>query len=285
MAMRTTSMIELRPETLAILRNVAGDWADRFISLSLVPGLATSTRISNANLRDVRTALEHPFWCLHAFFHHYAFARRGKDREELASLACQALRRLSDPDGFSTILQEADGHRLWESFEELCAERKRKPNEQLNRGILAGMLELAQEVYRLDNVGSLCGWVKTGLIRTNHLEPAFLRIVDVRGVGPKTTSMFLRDLVLLLDMEDSLDHADRLYVQPVDRWLRLFAEAIVPEEEIFDAVDWVVAGKVSKYTRRAGVSGIRFNMGASYFGHKEVREPERFEHALTLLVQ
>jgi hypothetical protein len=46
------------------------------------------------------------------------------------------------------------------------------------------------------------------------------------------------------------------------------------------AADWIIAGKISKYSRRAGVSGIAFNMGSTYFGQKIVKDPAGFEEAL-----
>jgi hypothetical protein len=108
--------------------------------------------------------------------------------------------------------------------------------------------------------------------------------VDIRGVGPKTTSTFLRDVALLYGLEDQIDHIDRLYLQPVDRWTRLLAEMIVAELDEEHVADWIIAGKLAKYTRRAGVSGVRFNMGTSYFGTRRVFSPERLPECLNSLL-
>jgi len=51
-----------------------------------------------------------------------------------------------------------------------------------------------------------------------------------------------------------------------------------------DAADWIVAGKISKYARRARVSSIRFNMGVTYFGQKIVKEPDRFQDEMKNLM-
>lgn len=265
----------LDPDLQAVMRAIAGPWADRYISEQLLPGLQRGLRLPQAHLKDLRTGMNDPYRCLQAFFTHYAFARRGRDRDDLGEMACQALRRCAGDD-FVTLLTGADGECVWEAFCEICAERKRKTAEQLNKGILAGMVELAQEIYRLDGVGSVANWIWQGVLHTDRIEPQFLRIVDIRGVGPKTTSTFLRDMVFLYGLEDQIEHADRLYIQPVDKWSRMFAEMIVPELED-SAVDWIIAGKLSKYTRRSGISGVRFNMGASYFGIREVHDSARFE--------
>lgn len=278
------SYVELNPRSVAIMRAFAGDRADRYIGEVWLPSLEHASRAESASLKDIRAAIALPYNCLSAFFAHYAFARRGKDREELAQMAVQALRRTCAPQDFAEVLAESDGNRVWENFSAICLERKRKNSEQLNRGLIAGIVELAQEIYQLDGVGSIAGWIVRGVLQTDHIEPQFLRIVDIRGVGPKTTSMFLRDVCYLFNLEDQLDHADRLYIQPIDRWLRLAAAMIVPEIDSESAVDWVIAGKLAKYTRHAGLSGIRFNMGASYFGTREVRDPERWKPCLANLL-
>ncbi|MBS1705593.1 MAG: hypothetical protein JST40_06940 [Armatimonadetes bacterium] len=276
--------LELDPAAVVLVRQLAGPWADRYLTEALYPALQGSVDAVAPNPEAIRDQLADPFWCLNAFFDHYAFARRGRDRAELSILATKALARISNADTFETILKEPDGTALWESFVEVCAERKRKPYEQLNRGLLAGMLELAQEIYQFDGRGSIAEWLIEGVVQNQRIEPHFLRVVDIRGVGPKISSTFLRDMVLLFDLEDKIDNADRLYVQPVDRWLRLCAQTIVPEFDDETAVDWIIAGKVSKYCRRCHVSGIRFNMGASYFGLREVHEPNRFHTCATELV-
>jgi hypothetical protein len=271
---------DLDPRVVAVLRGIASSYADRFAGESLFPSLQQATRAPSPSLKEIRAAFAAPYRCLLAFYAHYAFARRGREREEMGSIAAAALKRTCGEADFPRLLRQEDGSELWRQFQAVCAERGRKSHEQLNRGLIAGMLELAQEVYQLDGVGSIAGWIVQSVMQTGQLEAPFLRIVDIRGVGPKTTSTFLRDTAFLFGMEDQIDPQDRLYLQPVDKWLRLFAAVVAPELHGADPVDWIVAGKVAKYARKAGVSGVRFNMGATYFGAKEVREPSNFEGAL-----
>ncbi len=275
---------DLDPRAVAIVHKIAGDRADRYISEILLPALQKATRADSPTLRDVRTAMSVPYRSLLSFYEHYAFARRGKDRDDLAEMATIALKRTTNEEQFEQLMLEEDGNSVWEAFTEVCAERKRKNSEQLNRGLIAGMVELAQEIYDLDGQGSIAGWIMRGVLKTDRIEPQFLRIVDIRGVGPKTTSTFLRDMVLLYDLEDKLDNADRLYIQPIDRWIRMFADYVVPDIDTENAVDWIIAGKIAKYARRAGVSGVRFNMGATYFGIREVRDPARFDEFIEELL-
>lgn len=270
---------------IAIFRRVAGEFADNYIEDFLFHHLRRVMKIdAEADIEAIHTALEDPLHCLQAFYGHYAFARRGKDRDDLAKSALAALDEIQKDKPFTDVLKLEDGVELWELFEKHCVDHGRKSNENQNRGMIQGMLELAQEIYSIDKVGSIATWITDGVAQTNHLETQFLRIVDIRGVGPKSTSTFMRDVLYIYDMEDALDPADRIYVQPIDRWLRLISRYVVPEKGMDTAADWIVAGKVSKYSRRARVSGLRFNMGTTYFGQKIVREPDRFEDAIKQVI-
>ena len=271
-------------ESVLLVRALAGDRADRYIPEFLLYPLQRVFDQEALTIRDLREGFSDPYLCLRALFGHYAFSRRGKDRADLSVLAVEALDRTCSEDDFESFLGESDGGRLWGGFLEACAESNHKPVEQLNRGVIAGLGELAQEIYRLDGVGSIAGWILKGVLQTDRLEPQFLRIVDIRGVGPKITSLFLRDTVYVYGLEAQIDRADRLYIQPIDKWMRLLAPYVIDEPDAESPADWVLAGKLAKYSRLAGVSGIRFNMGATYFGMREVKVPEMLDQVVRALI-
>ncbi|MBS1723053.1 MAG: hypothetical protein JSS66_08900 [Armatimonadetes bacterium] len=276
----------LDPRAVVIMRKMAGEYADRYAQEFLLPHIKRVASLTESDKDSVAAALEDPYCALLAFFGHYAFARRGKDRDDLAGNALDAMKKMVSEKPFEEVLDMADGTLMWQAFESVCKASGKKANEQQNRGPVQGMLELAQEIHRLDPELSLATWVTDGIEDTGHLEAQHLRIVDIRGVGPKSASTFIRDMVWLYDVEELLVPTDRVFVQPVDRWLRMMTPYVVPEEGLADPADWIVAGKISKYTRRAGLSGICFNMGTTYFGQKVVGDPSRFESAIRdLLVQ
>ncbi len=266
------------------MRKMAGEYAELYQRDFLVGHLRKLLGLPEAEKAEIAEALEDPYKALLVFFGHYAFARRGKDRDELAALAMEAMIKLTAETPFEEVLDWPDGCRLWESFEAVCQDRRRKSSEQQNRGPIQGMLELAQEIHRVDPELSLATWVVEGVDQTGRLEPQHMSIVDIRGVGPKSASTFVRDMVWLYDAEDDIEATDRIYVQPVDRWLRAIVKYVVPETGLEDPADWIVAGKISKYTRRARVSGIGFNMGTTYFGQRLVQVPERLEDSLRNLL-
>lgn len=277
-------MPPLDPRAVVIMRQMAGEYASLYAQDFLIGHLKKILQLELANREAVAFALEDPFNALKAFFGHYAFARRGKDRDDLAEWSIEAMNRLVATRPFAEVLKEEDGTALWEMFDAVCQEKKHKSNEQQNRGPIQGMLELAQEIFRLDPNLSLATWVSESALDTGRLEPQHMRIVDIRGVGPKSASTFVRDMVWIFDVEEDVEPADRLFTQPVDRWLRAIVKYVVPEPGLDDPADWIVAGKISKYTRRAKVSSIEFNMGTTYFGQRVVMDPNRFEDGLRQII-
>jgi hypothetical protein len=259
--------------------------AQRYIDEQLIPGYQRSLAINAITLDHVRSLLLEPIPCLRILYGFYSFTRRGKEREELVQTALRSLNQIIEEVGEEKFLSQDDAVNLWEVFCQVSEDRGRKPQENLNRGVIQGLAELAQEVYQLRNIVSIGNWIQKGVQSTGRIEPTFMRIVDVRGVGPKLTSLFLRDAVELLQLESQIEFQDRLFLQPIDKWIRLAAPFLVNEITTKATADWVLAGKLSKTIRRAGLSGIRVNMGASYFGAREVKLADGYEAAVQALLK
>lgn len=276
--------VDISSRARLLLHSMAGAGADGYIEDCMLPSLSAELGICASDLTGLKSGLSDPFLCLKTIYGHYAFSRRGKDRLHLSRIAVQALEQTANPAKFAQFLAERDASRLWDVFSAICEQHSRKPLEQLNRGIISGLAELAQEIYRADGNGSIADWAVSGIATDQRLEPAFERIVDIRGVGPKITSLLLRDIVLIHGIEDRVSLRDRLYVQPIDKWIRLIAPYVIEEPGIGDAADWILAGKLAKYARHGNVSGIRFNIGVTAFGTREARHPMNFDAALENLL-
>ncbi len=272
-------------QSTALIRLLAGSRADRYIAEFLLQPIERLLDEQPLTIQDIRDTYTDAYDCLRVVYGQYAFSRRGKDRHELAEIALEALDRTCGPDDFEKYLAEPDASLLWKNYEAVCEDYKRKPMAQLNMGVIAGLCELAQEIYKIDDVGSIAGWILKGILQTDRIEPQFLRIVDIRGVGPKIASTMVRDVVFIYNVEPQVDRLDRIYIQPIDKWIRTLARYTVPEPNASEMADWILAGKLTKYARLAGVSGIRFNFGATYFGLKEVKLPENMDAEVEKLLR
>lgn len=274
----------LDPSIAAIYRALAGEYAEKYLATFLMPQLERSTGKSVETLEGWVDILDEPEDSIRVFLGSYAYARRGKDRDIYARTTLKALDQVLETVSMAQLLESDSGVQLWEAFVTQCDKRGIKANESQNRGIVQGIPELAQEIFALDECGSISGWVADGIEQTGNIESQFNRIVDIRGVGPKSTSTFLRDLVLIYGLESKVSPAERIHIQPIDRWTRLATKYCVPEPQDDRLADWIVAGKINKYARRAKVSGIRFNLGLTYFGQRIVRDPSRFDSEMKALI-
>lgn len=280
---RTQTYEPLHADVVTIFETISDKYADLYIKNFICKSYS---RILGEEVDEssVKEALLDPFLCLSIFYGNYGFSRRRKLRDPLSHAALEALRTVTSREKFSDWLVNGNPDELWDVYLTKVGTDKALTNETHNRGVLQGAAELAQDFLDEGGTGSLAGWIAQQLIATRELEESFNRIVDIRGVGPKGAATFLRDVIVIFDLADRLVPKDRIYVQPVDRWIRLIAGTVVPEEGITDAADWIVAGKVNKYARIAGVDGLRFNMGTTYFGQKKVRVPERYEAEIAKLI-
>jgi hypothetical protein len=255
-----------------VIRKIAGEKATRFQQDVLLPRIASVLRLPPISQDMILEALESPHAVLRVVYGYYAFSRRGDVGDEYAAIAVEALNRLTPTDeAFDHLLESSGPISLWSLFLQVCEERRRKPTEQMNRGILDGILELVQDIHREDCVGNLFHAVRDSVIRSGKIQPWFERLVAVRGIGPKICSLMLRDIVWLYALELHVEPADRLFMQPIDAWVRRIADYVSEEVSSETTPDWVIAGKVTKMARQAGVSGIAFSMGMQYFGANEVR--------------
>ena len=266
-------------EVAMVVREFSDRYGPLYVKELLLPRLLQNVPLCERTEETARAMLLEPVGCLRAIFQEYAFSRRGRERHELGVLASDALKRATAE---TELFNREDSVFIWEAFEALCQEKKEKPMEQLNRGILQGIPELAQEIQQNGGSGSIALWIVDSARKTGRIENQFMRMVEVRGVGPKLASMILRDVVYLFNLEDRIDPVDRLYMQPIDRWMRVCSEFVVDDYD--DPADWILAGKLSKVARKSGAKGCQFNMGVTYFGTRVVHSPEAFANGLIDIV-
>jgi len=120
---------------------------------------------------------------------------------------------------------------------------------------------------------------------SNAKQAHFAVRANVRGMGDKTTGLLLRDVAWVYGLEGrgSLAQASQaIYIQPVDIWVWRLAECLWPD--LKGKRDWkVIASRIIVECRQAGVSAIRFNQGAWYFGARIVKTANQFCSRLAML--
>src|SRR5579859_3933940 len=91
---------------LTLVRYMAGEEADRYISEVWLPSLRNASGLPVASLHDLREAFSDAAMGLRCIYGQYAFARRGKDRAELGEIAIESLARSMGADGVRSLLSK-----------------------------------------------------------------------------------------------------------------------------------------------------------------------------------
>jgi hypothetical protein len=243
------------------METLAGRPADAYAAELLVKPMAGVLGVKPSP-QAIFEEIRDPRQCLCVIYGCIAFSRRGKDRLEIAQTVCDALDEVIEKN--PQFLSSTGAVELWTGYSALARSRGRKPHEQLERGPIHGIAELAQELVQSQRK-SIADWIFASVRRNGRVEEIVERVVDIKGVGPKVGAILLRDFIHIADLEDRVNFVDRRFLQPIDKWVRHAAPFFVPDLAEKDA-DWILSGKIAKHARLAGLSGIRLNMGITYLG-------------------
>lgn len=98
-------------------------------------------------------------------------------------------------------------------------------------------------------------------IEKGRIKPHRNELMEIRGVGPKTSAFYLRDVFLLFNCKIGLSEARE--IQPIDTWVKRVVRSIQdnhPDETDLSHEDWIV-----KYARTS-INSALINAGAWYLG-------------------
>ncbi len=112
------------------------------------------------------------------------------------------------------------------------------------------------------------------MLRAGQASEAFKRLRQIRGVGPKIASFYLRDVVEFHNLYDpSWGNLILSFLQPVDIWVRatirfLGIAGSRPDPEVTAAFGGDATGiwNVCRTCKEFDINPLRFNMGAWLFG-------------------
>lgn len=105
----------------------------------------------------------------------------------------------------------------------------------------------------------------TAAIERGSIQQLSNELQGITGIGPKISSLYLRDLVDIYDLENRIAPEDLRFLQPIDVWVRRLAgkTGIIGDGQLSDAE---IQKEIVRVCRDLGVSALRFNQGAWYLG-------------------
>lgn len=185
----------------------------------------------------------------------YGFDRHKAPRDIYTKNANRALEA-------ATTGKQIDLDELWEQFVRECECTNLAVSEAETRSIVVDTARL------VDREGNLFRWVEREVDDHGRLTVPYDELTAITGIGPRLTKSFLRDAVWVCGVENRVRGPDRRRLQPMADWVSTVAEALWPRLEGAD--DVLLAKRIVDACGNAGVSGVEFNQGASYFGREAV---------------
>lgn len=117
---------------------------------------------------------------------------------------------------------------------------KNKKGRDRDRLMIINFLTLITEIHDKNIIRYLKEKIENGKIKD-----AYHTLRKVISIGDKIACLLLRDIVLLYDLEDYISDDDKVFIMPMDTWLRKISYAFL-----------------TKYLKEKGISFAQFNAGA-----------------------
>lgn len=214
------------------------------------------------------------------YFLRDGFARAGGEQAGYGDIAVNALRTCLHPAGDYKIfvIKDHSPEMVWEAFQKLCITQGIGVNRRLNEGVVKGFVNLSKK-------SSSYGYNPFDYI-THKIESsmtdAFLSLRNIKGIGDKIGSFLLRDTVCILDVETEIRPEHRIFLQPIDRWVK--ETAICLWEDLGERIpEWVIALRIVDKCNELDISGVRFNQGAWKYGVTDVVDVKDLRSSLEAL--
>lgn len=113
------------------------------------------------------------------------------------------------------------------------------------------------------------------LLREGEVGRVYEIIKSIRGIGPKITPSFLRDVTIWFDVE--VEEYARYLLQPVDIWVKRTVEVLSPEGKKGDEDK---ARWICEESRKSNANPERVNKGVWFFGAEIVDKKSKLGEAL-----
>jgi hypothetical protein len=207
-----------------------------------------------------------------------AFARAGGEQAGYGDIAVQALDRSVIANGdYNKLMRLNDAPEIaWSSFVRICNEKQVGTNSKINKGVVKGLVKLAQNSVNLNPFEHLSSKMVEDTVG------AFMLLRDIHGIGDKVASFITRDIVSILDLEERIVAKHQILLQPVDMWIHGISSSLwnnLGER----APTWLIALTVVTKCREYGFSPVRFNQGAWMYGSSRIVDTKKISEGISAL--
>lgn len=131
----------------------------------------------------------------------------------------EALRRALNEKKFDYVLLSDTSFpdKVWNHFLSFA---QPKPNKKITEGVVYQILNKMRDEQQPNLIS---------LLRTKSLLGAFKWLNEVRGIGPKLASLFLRDIWSFIEAWENTPKENMFCLQPIDRWIIFWSRKCWPD--------------------------------------------------------
>lgn len=108
---------------------------------------------------------------------------------------------------------------IYSDFKKICLNKKKDMGLNNKNNPMYPSLDNKDSIinfaWKSTNGDSIAGWAKSE-IEKDQIKSAYKNLKYIRGIGPKITSFYLRDIFILSGMPNV--KTDKYLLQPIDRW-------------------------------------------------------------------
>lgn len=229
-----------------------------------------------------REQFENGYKALVCFLENYAYERQGA-AVAYSKIALKCVSNKYQNGHNWRIPTKNDAKGLWEDYKNIAKSdynlldnktEKAKVNEKCNpmkadRGIIDQLVS--------NNILNIAVHVRD-LMSCGETTRAYNFMKEIRGIGEKIASFYLRDIVYLTRLDEN-NISDLHLLQPMDTWLEQTFKILFNSGAPKD-----LKGKqrlIVDLCKESGVSSISFNQGAWILGSQIAGEFETFRRTLT----
>ena len=143
---------------------------------------------------------------------------------------------------------------------------KRALNKR-DRKMFKEMLEKMDDIENNNFVTYAINKIKEGKFKellTEIIGNPATKKKNIYGAGPKTTSLFLRDVVIIFDLEACIKEDDYFMLFPIDTWVRKICKRLKLVRK--NDNDKTIIQKIVRKCKELGIDPLLVNAGIWYVG-------------------
>lgn len=151
---------------------------------------------------------------------------------------------------------------VWNEFEKLTPydekeKNRHKTNEKLTKGPVKEVLIKLKKNGEANLIKYLTGM---------PLKEAYRFLIEIKGIGHKLASLFLRDVWSYIKKWPDTPQNDEKFLQPRDIWLQRLSKEAFPNIRNWPQDEIEFAEKLVKLCKGEAIDPVEFNKGAWFVG-------------------